>query len=217
METTDDGFVWATGLNGHYKKWYGGIFAQRIELHASASYEYILGSELFQEELSQENRNLLNTFLNKDLNLGGLANVDLDQSMRLTTLAWQVGLKIGRRFSFKNPRWEFRAELAYSKNIKAVTNSDYDEGLFTTIKQQYNILKNDQSLIDFIEQEYGFKVPTDVNLDDLFDFEAKEDDIDQWFHDYAYIPTLNFHVTYLLFIPKKLRALNPAQTAPAGN
>ena len=209
METTDDGWVWEMGINGHFKKWYGGIFVQRLELHASASYRYILGSELFQQEISPEDRVLVDLFLDQDIDLVGVAGVDLDDIMRINTVAWQGGIKFGRRFFFKNRRWEFRADIGISKNLSSDTESEYDKDLFSSIQSQYAALQlyaayNPEGFAD-IEDQLDIKIPLDVQLESILDFETKEDEIDDWFHEYAYIPTLNMRFTYLLFIPNKLK------------
>jgi len=129
--------------------------------------------------------------------------------MRLSMVAWQGGLKVGRRFFFKNPRWEFRAEFAFSKNLSATTSSDYDAELFDNIKSQYKVLqfigKNDPELIKDLEELYGVQIPLNQDLDKLLDFETRESDMEDWFHEYGYIPTLNFHLTYLLFVPQKVK------------
>jgi len=209
METTDDGWVWGMGVNGHYKKWYGGVFFQRLELHASASYRYILGSDLFQQEIGPEDRILVNAFLDQNIDIAGVAGVNLDDLMRLNTVAWQGGIKIGRRFFFKNRRWEFRAELGLSMNLSSNTDSEYDIELFNTIKSQYAGLQfyavADPAGFAALEAALGMKIPLDVDLDNILDFETKEEEIDDWFNQYAYIPTLNMRFTYLLFLPKKVK------------
>jgi hypothetical protein len=213
METTDDGWVFNIGVNGHYKRWYGGVFAQQITLNASATYEYIVGSELFQEELTNDQRNILNAFLSEDLeqviNNQNVANVNLQDQMFTQSVIWQMGGKIGRRFMFRNPRWEFRAELALSANISANTTADYDKELFDGIIDQYNgIVFIKENFPDFIapyEDALGFEIPTDLQLETVFNFEERADDVDELFKKYAYIPTLNLHVTYLLWVPKKVK------------
>lgn len=214
IETTDDGFVWGMGVNGHYKKWYGGVFFQRLELHASASYKYILGSDLFQEELNEDQKILLNTFLDEGANLGAFSGeIDLNDVIRLNMVTWQGGLKIGRRFFFKNPRWEFRAEFAFSKNLTAQITSDYDNTLFDDIKSQYKILQSignsNPEFITELEERYGVKIPLNQDLDALLNFDEREEDLEDWFHEYGYIPTLNFHLTYLIFVPKKVKVAQP--------
>lgn len=206
METTDDGYVVGFGMNGHYKKWYGGMFFQRLELHASATYNYLLGTELFQEELNEDQKILLNAFLDQDIDLGGIADINLDENIRLTSTAWQAGIKVGRRFMFKNQRWEFRTELAWSKNLSSETVGDYDSEPFDQVKLYYSILKTlDPEYIKYLEDYYDINIPLDIDLDNLLDVEKRVDEVDDWFHKYAYIPTLNLKLSYLLFIPKKLR------------
>ncbi len=209
METTDYGYVFGAGLNGHYKKWYGGVFFQRLDLYASASYEYILGSELFREELTQDQKNLVDAFLSEENTVGNFSDLDLSQTMKLNMLAFQGGLKIGRRFFFKNKRWEFRAEFAFSKNFRTTTESEYDEELFDDVISTYNTIKllsvTNPELIEQLEDALGMEIPLDVDLENILNLERKEDEISEWFHEYGYIPTLNFHLTYLLWVPNKLK------------
>lgn len=184
QETTDGGWVLGAGGNYHFGKWYAGIFGQRIQLNASGTYDYILNSDLLQEELTDDEKQTLDEIL--DLiksNPISSRLVDFEDKIFLETVLYQLGLKVGRRFFFKNPRWEFRLELAFSKNMYAQSTSDYDQGLIDQI----------------------LKFDTDGDLADRLDFEARLDELDDIFRDYGYIPTLNFGLTYLLFIPDKIK------------
>ena len=43
------------------------------------------------------------------------------------------------------------------------------------------------------------------DLSDRLDFDARVSEVDVFFKDYGYISTLNFGLTYLLFIPDKVK------------
>lgn len=119
---------------------------------------------------------------------------------------------------FKNPRWEFRAELGVSRNIQSNTESEYDEDLFNTIQGYYNTLiaisKVRPDLIEYYEDKYQIKIPLDLDINELLNFEQKEDELDDWFHQYAIIPTLNLRLTYLIFVPKKVKDKQKAADTP---
>ena len=214
METTDDGWVFGIGANANFGKWYAGLFGQHITLNASATYEYLLTSDLYTNELSQDEKDLISFFVNsgaaEDINLLG-TSFNLSDEMKVKTQIFQAGLKIGRRFFFKNPRWEIRTELAFSKNIYSKTNSTYDEALFNDVISTYNALKENPALLenplvkDYLDN-LGVNIPLDADLEGALDFEEKEQEVDDFFHQYGYIPTLNIHLSYLLWVPKKVKA-----------
>ena len=192
--TTDDGNVQGLSLNFHFGNWYGGVFGQRIRLNASGTYDYILHSDLLQQELTADEKALLQDYLNSPL----VFFVNFEDKITLHTDLYQIGGKIGRRFFFRNPRWEFRMELALSRNVSSKSTSDYDAGLLSQIVA------------------FGANLPGGDKIADRLDFQQRLDEVDQFFRDYGYIPTLNFGLTYLLFVPKKVKEeqekLNKAQT-----
>lgn len=178
QETTDGGWVIGTGANYNFKNWYAGLFIQQIQLNASGSYRYILNSDLLQQEMTPEEKQQL------DIALGIFGPfVNLNDEISLQTKLLQGGLKVGRRFFFKNPRFEFRLELAYSMNLNARTTTNYDVSLVNEIVN-----------LD----------PTS-DLSERLDFNTRVKEVDQFFIDYGYIPTLNAGLTYLLFIPDKVK------------
>ncbi len=76
METTDNGWVYGLGVNANLGKWYGGIFGQHVTLNASATYRYLLTSDLYTNELSQEDKELIDFFLSSDV-FNGFFSKDL--------------------------------------------------------------------------------------------------------------------------------------------
>ena len=95
-------------------------------------------------------------------------------------------------------------ELAMSKNIMANNKTDYDQSLFDEFKRYYNLLKNlPDEYKNQLSQTYG--IPIDLDLDQLLDYTKKDQELNDWFHKYANIPTLNFRVSYLLWVPKKVK------------
>ena len=215
METTDDGWVFGLGANANFGKWYAGLFGQHVTINASASYEYLLTSDLYTNELSQDETALIDLFVNSGSSDGFSllgTSFDLSDKMEVKTQLFQAGLKIGRRFFFKNPRWEIRTELAFSKNLYSSTESSYDEALFADVLDTYETLQENPGLLDneFIRaylDDLGIEeVPLDADLSGALDFETKEDEVDTFFNQYGYIPTLNIHLSYLLWVPKKVKA-----------
>jgi len=178
QETTDGGWVLGTGANFNFGNWYAGVFGQRVILNASGTYKFILGSDLLQQELTEDEKTQL------DLAIGLFGPfVNLNDEITLHTELYQLGLKIGRRFFFRNPRFEFRLEFAFSKNMYAKTTTNYDEGLVN------NIIALDPG----------------GQLSERLDFNKRIEEVDVFFRDYGYIPTINTGLTYLLFIPDKVK------------
>ncbi|MEQ9063148.1 MAG: hypothetical protein RIE58_03165 [Vicingaceae bacterium] len=181
--TTDGGSVLGLSANFHFGNWYAGVFGQRIILNASGTYDYILNSDLLQQELSESEKEVLQAYLNSPL----VFFVNFQDKIVLRTELLQLGFKVGRRFYFKNPRWECRLELGMSKNFYANSTSDYDSGLLSRIV------------------EFGANLDGGDDIAERLDFDARLAEVDQFFRDYGYIPTLNVGFTYLLFVPKKVK------------
>jgi hypothetical protein len=133
---------------------------------------------LLQQELTDEEKQLLKTTV---AIFGPFTNLNDEISLRMEL--FQLGLKVGHRFFFRNPRFEFRLELAYSMNLYANTTTNYDRSLAD------RIVANNPS----------------GDLGQRLDFEGRVKDVDAFFKDYGYIPTLNAGLCYLLFIPDKVK------------
>jgi len=182
--TTDGGWAIDLGVNFHMGKWYVGVFGQYIRLNASGSYDYILTSDFVTEELTDQEKEVIDQYLNSPLALF----VDFGEEIALHTNLYQLGLKIGRQFKFKNPRWDCRIELGFSKNMSSNTTSTHDEALI-------------QSIIDAEDMVTAGS----NNLEERLDFNARLEEIDDFFHEYGYIPTLDIGFSFQLNNPKKDR------------
>jgi hypothetical protein len=94
------GVVGDLGVRYHYKKNYFGIYGQNIYLFAQTT------------PTDQLERNL-NIKISKFIAFGNRPNPQLSLKSDL----WQMGVLYGRRFELKNPKYEFRTEIAVSANI----------------------------------------------------------------------------------------------------
>ncbi len=105
------GIVGDLGVRYHYKKNYFGIYGQNIYLFAQTS------------PTDQVERNL-NIKITRNITFGNRTAPQLDLKSNL----WQMGLLYGRRFELKNPKYEFKAELALSANLTS-TSKMYLDGI----------------------------------------------------------------------------------------
>ena len=74
----------------------------------------------------------------------------VSNDLQLTSNLYNVGLLIGRRFHFKNPKWQFRTEFAIAKVLGSKTklSSDYRDLV------NLSVIVNDE--LEEYYWEYGY-------------------------------------------------------------
>mgnify|MGYP001361437455 CR=1 FL=1 len=184
QEITDDGSVIAFGGNVHKNKWYFGIHCQFIKLNASTSYEQLLVNELIQEELSSSEQALLDSVLMLLKGPFGRFIFNLDERVSMESSLFQLGLKIGRQFQFKNPKWSMNVELGLTANMYTKTETFYDRNLVSRVE---NLARTQLS------SEDSEQILKHLNFDE------RGEQVNEFFRDYGYIPGLRIGFSYLLY------------------
>jgi hypothetical protein len=188
QELTDDGSVVAFGGNFHKNKWYFGLHFQYIQLNASGSYDQILNNDLVQEELSSSEQILLDSVLTLLRSPIGSFVINLDNRVAMETSLFQMGLKVGRQFQFKNPKWSMNIELGLTANLHATTETYYDRNLLNRIE----FLANTQ-----------FTGSSSEQILENLNFDERGEQVNEFFRDYGYIPGLRIGFSYLLYKKEK--------------
>jgi len=184
QDLSDDGNALSFGVNMHKNKWYFGVYCQYIKLNASGSYDEILNSELIQEEFTDEEKAILDSVLTiLRTPLGGLI-LNLNDRVSIETSLFQLGVKVGRQFQFKNPKLSMNVELGITANMYANTKTTYDRSL--------------SSRVESIAQNQLSTSSGDQIIENL-DFDARGEEVNQFFEDYGYIPGLRIGFSYLLY------------------
>ena len=182
--TTDDGWAIGVGGNLHKNKWYFGVYGQLIRLNASGSYREIINSDLIQNDIASGEKALLDSVLMLLDNPLGRLIVDLDDKISTKTMLFQLGLKAGRKFQFKDPKWSMNVELGITANMYANTTTIYDRDLAPIIES-------------FAQNQVTGS--NSGQIQENLDFERQGERIDEFFKDYGYIPGLRIGVSYLLY------------------
>ena len=184
QQTTDDGWVLEFGGNFHKNDWYFGIQGQFIKLNFSESYNEIIKTDLVQNDLASGEKALLDSVLVQARSPLGRLIVDLDDRVEIESSLFQLGLKAGRQFQFKNPKLSMFVELGITANMHTKTKTSYDRNLATTIES-------------FAENQVVGSNSNQI-LENL-DFEKQGEQINQFFEDYGFIPGLSVGVAYRLY------------------
>lgn len=184
QDFTEDGHVFAFGVNVHKNKWYAGIQAQFIRLNGSGSYNDIINSDLVQNDLASGEKALLDSVLNILNSPIGSAFVNLNDKVSIESNLIQLGLKVGRHIHFKESKFSMNIELGLSANIQSRTTTTYDRNL--------------ASQIEFFAQNFVTGSNSDQILENL-DIEQQGEQINEFFEDYGYIPSLRIGVAYQLW------------------
>lgn len=185
---SDDGNVTAFGINVHKNKWYFGVHCQFINLNASGSYEEILNSDLIQEEFSVEEQAILDSVLSILRSPFGGFIVNLNDRVAIETSLFQLGLKVGRQFQFKNPKMSMNVELGITANMSATTKTFYDRSLAARVE---NIA------LFQLSGSSGDQILENLN------FEERGNQVNEFFEDYGYIPGLRIGFSYLIYKKEK--------------
>jgi hypothetical protein len=181
---TDDGSVFGFGVNFHHNKWYFGVHGQFIKLNASGSYDEILSSDLVQEEFTSEEKMVLDSVLTILRSPFGGLILNLNNRVSMETSLFQLGIKVGRRFQFNNPKLSMNVELGITANVNAKTKTTYDRSLYSRVE---GIARNQLSASS-----------GDLILENL-NFDERGEEVNQFFEDYGYIPGLRIGFSYLLY------------------
>lgn len=188
QDITEDGNVLSLGVNYHKDNWYFGIKAQYIKLYGSGSYKEIINSDLVREGLASGEKTLLDSVLTALDNPIARLFVNLDDQVEIESSLFQLGLKVGREFQFKNPKLSMHLELGLTANMRASTRTSYDQNLVSSI------------------ESFALNQVTGSNRDQILeniDLITKGDQLNEFFEDYAYIPSLSIGFSYRLYKKEK--------------
>lgn len=180
--TSEGGSVLEVGGNYHHKNWNFGFYVQKLRLNSSGTYRKIIDSDLFREDLTSQELSTVDQFFNSPFALF----VNTEDRVSLQTDAIQLGLKVGRSFSFKNPKLTMFAEFGWSKNLTANSEPTYDRSLI-------------ENIIRFEEQRTG----TTSQLSKSLDVDEKAQEIEDLIIQYGYIPNLTIGVAYKIYKLKR--------------
>jgi hypothetical protein len=187
-DITDDGNVLSLGVNYHKDKWYFGVKAQYIKLYGSGSYRDIINSDLVREGLASGEKILLDSVLSALDNPIARLFVNLEDEVRMESSLFQLGLKVGREFQFKNPKLSMNLELGLTANMSASTKTSYDQNLVSAL------------------ESFALNQVTGSNRDQILeniDLVTEGGQLNEFFEDYAYIPSLSIGLAYSLYKKEK--------------